>query len=427
MWIKWNDGDVMIRRKSSPKAAEKSEPRGFDDFELQLGDILRGERATLGKSLLDVQRDLRIKASVIAAIEQCDLKAFETKGFVAGYVRSYARYLGMDPDWALDKFRNETKFANISGLSRRAQDEAQSRSTPKDRRPIAGPLDLSVPKYGVSKGAIPDRGSPIVPVGEALLSRVEPGALGSILVLFVLIGALGFGGFTVFKQVQQVTFVPVEQAPEIVAELDPVAAAAEFTPLGSEDTLAAGTFSGPSIETLDRLYRPEALDTPVLTKRDGPIAALNPDRVGALAPEPEVIVQPSDIEVAVAEPEPTVKVLKDDAPEVAVLAVRPAWVQVRSAEGTVLFEKILSPGEQYVPPKTANAPLIRVGESGAVYFSVGGAPYGPVGERGQVTSNIALSAENLTSSYPVANLDADPDLAVAIAVAQATAAVGVTE
>ncbi len=35
---------------------------GFDDFDVRLGDLMRGERATLGKSLLDVQRDLKIKA-----------------------------------------------------------------------------------------------------------------------------------------------------------------------------------------------------------------------------------------------------------------------------------------------------------------------------------------------------------------------------
>ena len=36
---------------------------------IALGDELRGERATLGKTLLDIQRDLRIKAAYIAAIE----------------------------------------------------------------------------------------------------------------------------------------------------------------------------------------------------------------------------------------------------------------------------------------------------------------------------------------------------------------------
>ncbi|WP_283647239.1 helix-turn-helix domain-containing protein, partial [Marinovum algicola] len=69
----------------------------FLDDDTRLGDIMRGERATLGKSLLDVQRELRIKASYIAAIENCDPSAFDTPGFIAGYVRSYARYLNMDP------------------------------------------------------------------------------------------------------------------------------------------------------------------------------------------------------------------------------------------------------------------------------------------------------------------------------------------
>ena len=65
----------------------RSAPKGFDDYELTLGDVMRGERATLGKSLLDVQRELRIKASYISAIENCDPSAFDTPGFIAGYVR----------------------------------------------------------------------------------------------------------------------------------------------------------------------------------------------------------------------------------------------------------------------------------------------------------------------------------------------------
>jgi hypothetical protein len=44
----------------------------YGPYEFRLGDELRGERATLGKSLLDIQRDLRIKAAYIAAIDNCD-------------------------------------------------------------------------------------------------------------------------------------------------------------------------------------------------------------------------------------------------------------------------------------------------------------------------------------------------------------------
>ena len=79
----------MIRRRGAPKIEPVEDvtekPRGFDDYEVRLGDVMRGERATLGKSLLDVQRELKIKATYIAAIENSDPTAFETPGFVAGY------------------------------------------------------------------------------------------------------------------------------------------------------------------------------------------------------------------------------------------------------------------------------------------------------------------------------------------------------
>ena len=57
-------GQAMIGRIFAPQEVEEEivAPKGFDDFELKLGDMMRGERATLGKSLLDVQRELKIKA-----------------------------------------------------------------------------------------------------------------------------------------------------------------------------------------------------------------------------------------------------------------------------------------------------------------------------------------------------------------------------
>ncbi|HHY02571.1 MAG TPA: DUF4115 domain-containing protein, partial [Paracoccus sp.] len=90
---------------------------GFDDFEMRLGDVMRGERATMGKSLLDVQRELRIRASYVAAIENSDLSAFDAPSFVSGYVRSYARYLGMDQDWVFRRFCEESGFQPVHGMA----------------------------------------------------------------------------------------------------------------------------------------------------------------------------------------------------------------------------------------------------------------------------------------------------------------------
>ncbi len=403
----------MIGRRFQPSTADADKPKGFDDYELRLGDVMRGERATLSKSLLDVQRELKIKASYIAAIENADASAFETPGFIAGYVRSYARYLGLDPDWAFRRFCAEAGFEVPNGMS-----AAASGARPKSKREYDEPL------------ANPN--ASFVPRGEAMLSGVEPGAIGSILVLALLIGGIGYGGWTVLQEVQRVRLAPVDQAPGVVADLDPLAAAtAGMAAAQTESTgvdlaaLPAQDKGAASPEALDRLYRPEALDLPVLVARDGPIAAIDPDTVGALAgmgsdaeADAAIAAATASLEVPPLGSTP-VQVVAADAPAVELLAVRPAWVRVQAADGTVIFEKILDAGERYALPKTEEPPLLRVGESGALYFAVNGQTYGPAGADGQVTKNLALSPEALTSAYAVADLSRDADLARFIAVAQA--------
>ena len=118
------------------------------------------------------------------------------------------------------------------------------------------------------------------------------------------------------------------------------------------------------------------------------------------------------------------KVVAADAPEVELLAVRPAWVRVQAPDGTVIFEKILDAGERYALPKLEEPPVLRVGESGALYFAVNGTTYGPAGARGVVTKDVTLSPEALTANYALADLSSDDDLARYVAVADAAALVG---
>ena len=102
--------------------------------------------------------------------------------------------------------------------------------------------------------------------------------------------------------------------------------------------------------------------------------------------------------------------MADPPPGVRLVAVRPAWVRVRAADGSVVYEGILNGGDTYSVPVTEEPPTLRVGESGAVYFEVAGKHYGPVGPNGSVTSDLALAAEGLTERYDVADLSQDRDL-----------------
>lgn len=413
----------MSRLRAESPADEVSQVEEGDFFfddDTRLGDIMRGERATLGKSLLDVQRELRIRASYIAAIENCDISAFDAPSFIAGYVRSYARYLHMDPDWTFRRFCLESGFQPSHGM-------APSASGPKPARRPSDPAEALANPHAL-----------FIPQKQSFWSEIEPRAVGSILVLAVLVCGLAYGGWSVLQEIQKVTLAPGEDAPGVSIELDPTQnASLPGSGLTPED---AGTLvqNLPKPDVLDRVYRPQILEAPVLNSRDGPIASIDPNLTEVVeaasisstvsdvtsdAPQTvganTVLAQAMQYGPQMPDEQIAVRTVAPDAPELQLLASRPAWVRVTSADGTVLLEKIMDAGERFVLPKLEEPSTLRTGNSGAVYFAVNGRTYGPAAPGPQVVKNIELSPANLTSTYTVADLEADPELAEIIAVAQA--------
>lgn len=403
-----------------------AEPRGFDAFELRLGDMMRGERATMGKSLLDVERELRIKASYIAAIENCDPDAFDTPGFIPGYVRSYARYLDMDPDRAFAGFCAESGFSIAHGMSAEASSLRRSDMSPL-RRKVRKEDPIALPK------------TPFVPATESFLARIEPGAIGSAMVLVLLIGGLGYGGWSVLNEVQRVQFAPVENTPAVLSDLDPLEGAVQTADASGETrendpATTALVFDAPRDERLDRLYRPEALDVPVMIARDAPISTLDPAEVGTLSADlPEADRSSPDYASATAgatqvagappdvQPRQSPQVLAEQPAGVRMVAVRPAWVRVKAPDGSVIYEATMNAGDTWDVPVMEDSPTIRIGESGAIYFAVNGVHHGPAGQRGQVTSGLPLDSQMLADALPVANLESDQDLLRYVAELQADA------
>lgn len=395
----------MIGRFSQRKQkddGEQVEPKGFDDFEIRLGDMMRGERATMGKSLLDVQRELRIKASYIAAIENSDPSAFDTPGFIAGYVRSYARYLNMDPETAFETFCTESGFSVAHGMSAEASGRGK-----KGSAPVAKSSGLGGDAFAASS-------TPYVPAPSSLLSQIDPRAVGSLMVLGCLIGGITYGGWAVLKEVQQVQFAPVDQTPAVLADLDPLDSAVIGLSDGAQD---------PAVEALDRLYRPQALEVPVLVARDAPISTLDPSSFGNFAaPELPTLAlaeasQPHD-PAAQNPSQPVPQVVAAVTPGVEMVAVRPSWVQVTASDGSVIFETIMDAGQRFTVPLTEDAPKLRTGESSAIYFAVNGEHFGPVGKRGQVSKNIELSMDAIADRFELADLTADHNQALRTLVVQ---------
>ena len=377
-------------------AENEIRPKGFDDFELKLGDTLRGERATLGKSLVEVQNELKIKASYISAIENCDPLAFDTPGFVAGYVRSYARYLNLDPDDVFTKFCLESGFATVHGMSDKASAIKASKNS------------VLLPSENFIDGEELFSKSPTAILDNSVktFDKIEPGAVGSLVALICVVCGIGYGGLTLFNQIQTVEILPSDASPIVLTEIS--------ANLLKEENIDSLKTSKATNDQLDRLYRPQALEVPVLTARDAPISTLDPYFSNNFEMEEKLNLS----EIASNDPgtsmteellnssfaEVPIQVVQDLPPSIAVLVTENAWVKITAADGTVIYENIMLPGEEFVLPQLEVPPKLRSGMSGYVYFSVDGELFGPVGSGTSVRKNVELSAANITSTLQTPEL-----------------------
>jgi cytoskeletal protein RodZ len=353
--------------------------RGYDSYVVRLGDELRGERASKGKSLLDVQRELKVKAAYVDAIENCDATVFPNPGFVAGYVRAYARYLGLDADEIYRRFCAESGFQGVNGRL--------AAGGGRRRAPFMPP---GPPRQTLSSA----RFSRAAPTG---LSLRQLSGLGSVLVLALLVAGLGYGGWYLLRDIQRLGLVPVAEAPDAIADSTLVAPRATAPLAVPEPPVIAAAPALP------------ALEPPKFTPRDGPIRAIDPDRYGLFLPVPSAAL-PDAVTAAVdtlAVDEPTLAT--DPAAEatpalpqggVAVTVRDSAWVRIYLADGSVVFENIMKPGETYELAGDLASPLLRAGNAGAVYLRVGADLYGPLGNGANVIKQVPLDPEAIAASWP---------------------------
>ena len=81
-----------------------------------IGIELRNARIELNLSFSDVSEDIKIQAKYLKSIECLDLHELPSIAYVLGYVRSYAKFLGIDGNYAVDRFKSESKNPNIRKL-----------------------------------------------------------------------------------------------------------------------------------------------------------------------------------------------------------------------------------------------------------------------------------------------------------------------
>lgn len=76
-----------------------------------LGDEFRVAREARGLSLSDVAEHLHIRSTYLQAIEEEDWPVIGAPVYIRGFIRTYARFLGVDPEHAIEAFNSTVPSA----------------------------------------------------------------------------------------------------------------------------------------------------------------------------------------------------------------------------------------------------------------------------------------------------------------------------
>ena len=357
---------------------EKLELKGYDSYTVTLGDKLRGERATLGKTLEDVERETRLRIEFLLGIENADISAFPAPSFIAGYVRSYASHLNMDPEECFIQFCKESGFIGLQSQIDGTKKNKVVKATKHLDDPILNP---QIPKNKIQNGKF---------------NNFSISGLFSLTALLILIFGLGYGGVTVLNEVQKVNLSPLNQLPSIKTNTSTLSNENSFF-----EKINTNNLNIASNADIENLYRPTELILPLLTPRDGPISAIDPSSSGVYAQEDKSLID-LEIETSTFKITQAPQVTEKEPKAIYVIAQKPAWVRIFEPNGNILFENILDTGQRYKVPKSAKSAMLRAGNSGFVYLMIGDDFYGPLGTSTGVAKKVNLQSEMIIENYELA-------------------------
>lgn len=74
---------------------------------LTIGEILKKTREKNNLSLLEVERNIKVREKFLLAIETNDWSLFSSKIYISGIIKNYSRFLGLDEKKILAFFRRD--------------------------------------------------------------------------------------------------------------------------------------------------------------------------------------------------------------------------------------------------------------------------------------------------------------------------------
>lgn len=341
-----------------------------------VGELLQERREDLGLDLDEIGAMLRIKPAYLDALEQGRTHDLPGPAYAIGFVRAYAEFLGLDAEAVLARFK-----AEAAG--------------------VTAPPDLALP----------------VPLGE----RSLPG--GALVLVALIVALCGYGIWYYLStedrnRPERVASVPAAlQVPSSAPVLVPPPSPSPPSPVGANP---AGAQGNPPPSPAPSLYGAAAGSSPAPAPpaaAPGPaapapaVAGVNPapGPAGA-APAGAALAGAAAVQQAAA---PTAAASSAAgtsgtastttaaaAGRISIRALADCWIQVRAADQSVVFSRVLRSGEVYnVPARTGLS--LRTGNAGALEIAVDGKTAPSIGGLGALRRDVALDPSALAAGTAV--------------------------
>jgi len=329
-----------------------------------IGADLRAAREARGESMADVAHQLRLRESYVEAIETGNFDALPGVTYAIGFLRSYARYLRLDADDLIQRFKEEVSD-------------------------IPPPADLAF----------------LEPVSESRVPR------GGLVGLAILLAVAAYGGWYYLSTRDMTVADLVPAVPEQFSNLvSPAEKSESQPPVTADSTDVVPPSPGESSETATTEGTVD--EAPPVPEQLGAepapqdMAAARPS-----APPQAVVPQPSTLPATGASATQAIPAVPNVpttdgttgarvygegnvGSRITLHAGGDSWIQVRAADETLLMTRTLKAGDSYRVP---NQPGLRLmtGNAGALEILVDGQPTPSLGAVGTVKRNILLEPERL--------------------------------
>jgi cytoskeleton protein RodZ len=340
----------------------------------QVGEFLQERREDLGLDLDEIGAMLKIKPGYLIALEQGRSHDLPGAVYAIGFVRAYADFLGLDAEQVLARFKSES-----TGIALRQ--------------------DLTLPM--------------------ALGERSLPG--GALVLVALIVALCGYGVWYYLSTAdrdrpERVAVVPAALRPSLVPPPAGPALANDTTVPAVNSASAApaapsviGAVANPVPSTSTGSVSPNAVPAKPATTGTSP----TPDQgnPAAASPSPRLASAPATAAPtqSVAVPPPvsqtaavpvTSSSAADAAGRIAIRAVSDCWIQVRAADQSIVFSRVLKAGEVYKVPPRAGLSL-RTGNAGALEITVDGKPAPAIGGLGALRRDVVLDPAALNAGTAV--------------------------